>query len=332
MRINNIFRELSQKHIFFDTHIHPFDVLGCCDSSTKKNKNTHTPTLLERMQFGRFALGLLEFLFKFVPAYMHSEIKKPFGDAVAVLRAEMKKAGITKMVLVPVLPYVSTQKIFDTFSNSEILLGTVDIHKWSLEEIEDKIVEQIQKYGIRGIKLHPNIQGFFPLPNQNSIVVGEKLKKVYQVINQQKLYVLIHAGFSFVKNGTNFKKVSFAHIANFVNTNGNLFKLIKTPIILAHMGKYNVVDQSNEVVGRIVKKYNHVYVDTAGVAYSEIGDFMSDYGYEKIVFGSDALYFNIAYNVNKVLDQIALHVPKRKWEDAIIKIFSSNYQKILSIK
>ena len=62
----------------------------------------------------------------------------------------------TNCVAVVDLGYYSNKFISDKF----IRLGSVDLN-WEEKNIEEAILDQINKYHIVGIKLHPNIQDFF---------------------------------------------------------------------------------------------------------------------------------------------------------------------------
>lgn len=328
-----------RKFIVYDSHIHPQEVLGIRPQMVVCGDNNHlasiSPTLLERFDFNIFSLNILEKLFFYFPSYISRTIQFSFlKENEDFLLKGMNDANVDKGVLVPVSPYSTSESLSKKFSSSRfIMLGSVDIHEIDILEIEAEITTQIREHSIVGIKLHPNIQKFYPLPEDNDKVIAEKLRHIYFLVNKYKIYILFHAGVSYLPNKNSFSKADYGILENFFNKRGggkNVFEYISTPIVLAHMGSYNVKKPRFDLLGKIVDEYKHVYFDTSGVNSDYISRFGEKYGFDQVIFGSDSPYFNLRYTVFRVLSAIIKKSSVQSSEEKIIKVFSGNYEKIIT--
>lgn len=331
---------LSLKHkndfIVYDSHIHPQEVLGIqskVGGLGDKYLLHKPPTLLEKLDFNIFSLNILEKFFFYFPSYIKKEIRRSFQkEDQNLLLKGMDDAGVDKGVIVPVSPFSTSMSLSRDFSSPRfIMLGSIDVHEIDILKIEEEIVAQIREYSIVGIKLHPNIQKFYPLPEDNNKVIAEKLKHIYFLVNKYRIYVLFHSGISYIPSKNDFDRVDYGVLENFFNEKGkSVFEYITTPIVLAHMGSYNIKNPRFDLLGKIVDEYKHVYFDTSGVNSDHISRFGEKYGFGQIIFGSDSPYFNLKYTVFRVLSAIIKKSSLLSSEEKIIKVFSGNYEKILT--
>lgn len=318
--------------IIYDTHIHPFDVLGVCDKKPVNSieRAESEPSLLEKLNFNPLALSILDALFLGAPWYIKKNICTNFAtDNYSKLIREMDNTNVDRGVIVPIAPFVGVDTLTPYMnSNRFSILGTIDIHNIGIDGIEKELLRQIKEYKIQGIKLHPNIQRFYPIPSHNEEELAEKLVRLYESVNKLKLYVLFHSGISYLPSGGGFEKVLYAVLENFFDKNKNLFDFLSVPIVLAHLGSYNIKVPNNDLLNKVFQQYDHVYLDTAGVNSSFIDKLINKTTSEKIIFGSDAGYFDIKHSVYRILRSLqngstGLH------DELIIKIFSQNYLNLL---
>lgn len=125
--------------------------------------------------------------------------------------------------------------------------------------------ERIISLGLKGIKLHPDFQGFK--------ADDPKMDKIYSII-ESRLPVLIHCGDEKLDNS------SPKRIANVLERFPNL------TIIAAHLGGYMNWQESMDY---LVSK--NLYMDTSSaIRYMDIGSatkLIKKHGTDKIVFGTD---------------------------------------------
>lgn len=313
-----------------DTHVHPLDVLGVhAPVSPQIAQIKKDPSLLERLEYSRMALYALKGLFYLAPNYIKNTIKKDFiGFNQKNLLHEMNEAGVDKAVLVPIEPFARFPDIARPYNSKKfILVGSINPHTVNYEDIELYINDQIKTFGIKGLKLHPNIQNFFPRPSKNSLEIGEKLKKIYQIAEKCKLYLLFHGGTSYLFHQDKIKN-THALLKNFCDENGRseIFDL-NIPIIIAHGGHYNIYKINFSLLHKISSRYKNIFFDTAGLNPYTLAKIIENTGEERIVFGSDANYFKMKFQVGLVLKSLKLVKTASSFDEKVIKIFSSNYQK-----
>ena len=317
--------------IFYDTHFHPHDVFGFHSAHIEHQDDLqveNNPTLLERFHYNSFSLTLLEILFRRVPRYIQKEIKKRFKitDQEFLLKT-LTDASMDNAVLVPIYPKVSPQSLYSVLDSPRFLrLGSVN---FDLEEkeLERDLYSQVELYSIRGIKLHPNIQLFYPHPSLNPSVFESKLNAVYRFAEKHKLYLLFHGGISFVPTGSTFEKREYALLKHFFSNRRSFIQDLRIPVVIAHLGVYNVRNPNLDLVLHLAK-YKNVYFDTAGVNPAHISTFLKRCGIEKLLFGSDALYFNLKYNLILLL-RVLYDYSATNYQENIAKVFSQNYSNLL---
>ncbi len=322
------------KFIVYDTHVHPFEVLGACDreciNTETKMHATRAPSLLEKLDFSFLSLIILDLLFRWTPGYIKKNICHNFTtNNYENLIREMDISRVDYSVLVPVAPITNIDK-FTPYRKSErfIFIGSIDIHNVDVDSIEEELLRQKREYKIQGIKLHPNIQKFYPVPSHNETRLAEKLVRLYELLNKHRLYALFHSGVSYLPHEGTFEKVSYAKLENFFDKEGNLFDYISMPVVLAHIGSYNVRTPNKYLLNKIFQRYDHVYLDTAGVSSDLISKIINQRNSDKIVFGSDAKYFNIKYSIYRTLCALQ-DTPGGLNDELVIKIFSQNYLNLL---
>jgi len=333
----NLYKNLKKDGGFkyYDTHTHPFDVLGITDKTSGiNNKDEIKPSLLEKLKFNDLSLGVLDKIFRYLPRYIENNVIKSFSQrGVSHFIEQMNESGIDVSTLVPVSPFLELEHLNEYASERFIKLGSINIHSVTKEEIPVIISNQIKTQGIRGIKLHPNIQRFYPNPADNPKNIREKLEIIYSTVNKENIYILFHGGISYIKSSKGFEKVDYADLKNFHSENKEFLREIKVPIVLAHLGIYNVIRPDIDLIGEISTKYDNIFFDTAAVNQSHIINYTKKYGLSRLVFGSDAKYFNMKYAVKTIINALQCIDSNLSLEERILTVFNKNYElKILRNK
>jgi predicted TIM-barrel fold metal-dependent hydrolase len=169
-------------------------------------------------------------------------------------------------------------------------------------------IEFIARNGIKGIKLHPEYQNFYPDDGG--------MKAIYEACIKNNIFILFHAGAdaAFDFDDTKGTPKRFRQV---IKSYPNL------KIILAHMGGYQMWDMVyKELVGL------NVYFDTAFCNEMDdnvIAGLINEHGYDKIIFGTDFPWERPAVLKEKIRRIIC----KEEYRN---KIFYLNARKILDIK
>ncbi len=168
-----------------------------------------------------------------------------------------------------------------------MLVGFGTLHP-DYEDIEGEL-DRIISLGLKGIKLHPEFQGFY--------ADESKMDRVYKAIGS-KLPVLIHAG------DENFDNSSPRRIARVLE------RFPELTLVAAHLGGHKQWEESRKyLVGR------NLYFDTSSALWfmepQEAVTLMRDHGTHRIVFGTDYPIVNHQMEL-EVFDQLPLTARERE--------------------
>ncbi len=148
-------------------------------------------------------------------------------------------------------------------ARSPRILSFGTTHAGVRDQIE--VFRQIEAFGLSGVKLHPDFQGF--------AVDDERLDEAWRQAIRLKLPVLIHVG------DPNSDLSSPSRVYRVME------RFPELKIIAAHMGGYQVKEAAECLVG------THCYFDTSQWFYflteAEFLERIEKHGVEKILFGSD---------------------------------------------
>lgn len=163
-----------------------------------------------------------------------------------------------------------------------ICFGAMHQDFGEIGSIEEEL-EHLAKNGIRGIKLHPEYQQFFPDEPRH--------KKMYDACIKNNLMILFHAGVDMAYPGVHSSPERMAQVAQ--------IKGLK--MIFAHLGGYKMWDGVQKyLVGR------DIYMDIAYTIEMKdelIKDMILAHGPEKILFGSDFPWMR-AVDITKKYDNL----------------------------
>ncbi len=197
----------------------------------------------------------------------------PYSDGtVKGLQKVLAEDGITKAVMLPIATKPSQQHTINDISialNSDGFICFGSIHPESTDWQEELI--RLKYHGIKGIKLHPDYQGFF--------VDDEKLDKIYSFCEEQGIIIVLHAGFDPLSPELiHCRPQASAKTAK---------RFPKLKLVLAHLGGMNIFEESLEYLAGI----RNVWLDTAFLAgrieNSLLEAVIMKHGADRILLGSD---------------------------------------------
>lgn len=192
------------------------------------------------------------------------------GTAKALIN-QCDSVGVEKCLVTSVATTPHHAQSINTFIAEEVrqfperFIGFGSLHPES-ECLEDDVAHLID-LGLKGVKLHPDIQSFK--------VDDPKVIRIFEICNKHRLPVLLHTGDS-----------------RFDNSNPDrVEKILKMfpdlTIIGAHFGGWSVWDSAPQ----ILCKYKNFYVDTCSSFYAlskeKAKEIIDLYGTNRVIFGTD---------------------------------------------
>jgi len=177
-----------------------------------------------------------------------------------VMLLEMDLAGIERAVVLPIdartsrqATVYSNEQIRELCNMSERLIGFASVDPRGPDAPHD-LTHAVKALGLRGLKLAPAMQEFFPN--------DRKAYPVYERATELRVPVLFHAGMSWEPGS----RLKYGHPMHFEDVAADFPKL---PIVLAHLAWPWVVDAV-----ALALKYPNVYLDTSALAFDNPTDFL----------------------------------------------------------
>lgn len=193
------------------------------------------------------------------------------NGTVAGLCSSMEKGGVDKSVVLNIATNAHQQKSVNDFAAETNKLPNIIAFGSVFPDAEDALyeLERIKALGLKGVKLHPDYQGFN--------VDDEKMKPIYKKISELGLITVFHAGFD------------YGFPPPYGATPEKLLKALNwfdSPVIAAHWGGVNC---NQEVLELLCGK--DIYFDTS-FGYSMLPRYyalkiIEKHGTDKILFGTD---------------------------------------------
>ncbi len=193
------------------------------------------------------------------------------NGTVSGLEALMNKSGIDAAVVLNIATNAHQQHSVNDFAASI----NDESHIFSFGSVfpdsEDALyeLERIKDLGLKGVKLHPDYQGFF--------VDDEKMKPIYKKISELGLITIFHAG------------LDYGFAPPYGGTPERMIKALKwldTPVVAAHWGGVNCCE---EVLKHLCGQ--DIYFDTS-FGYSMMPKYYAQriiekHGTDRMLFGTD---------------------------------------------
>lgn len=211
----------------------------------------------------------------------HTEL----DGTVSMLKMEGKKAGINHFIVQSVATTPSqvssiNKFIANTVENSNgTMTGLGTLHPDSDDIKRD--VEEIISLGLKGVKLHPDIQKFK--------IDDYRCLKIYEEC-EGKLPILMHTGDS------RFDYSNPNRLAPILDIYTDLV------IIGAHFGGWSIWEQA----AKLLYKHKNLYVDCSSTFYAledkQLRSLFELYGEDKILFGTDYPMWQPKIEVDRFLN------------------------------
>ncbi len=232
----------------------------------------------------------------------------PYTDGtVSGLKSLMAQQGVDKAVVLGIATNAHQQSSVNDFAAS-INGGNIISFGSVFPDSEDALdeLERIKELGLKGVKLHPDYQGFS--------VDDPKMKPIYKKISELGLITVFHAGFDYgfpPPYGATPDKMARA------------LEWFSSPVIAAHWGGLDC--------GADVLKYlcgRDIYFDTS-FGYGTIPKYFVEkiietHGTDKILFGTDTPWHTAEMEL-KLLGTLSLSEEDRE------KITHKNAEKLLGL-
>lgn len=169
--------------------------------------------------------------------------------------------------------------IAETVKASTCFTGLGTLHPDSADLAAD--VAEILALGLKGVKLHPDIQRFR--------VDDPRCLKIYELCQQENLVILMHTGDS-----------------RYDNSNPNrLLPVLKSfpglTLIGGHLGGYSIWDEASKALAGLP----NFYVDTSSsidvLGVDKAREIILRYGFDHVLFGTDYPMFRAETELNHLL-------------------------------
>ena len=232
-------------------------------------------------------------------------VKSCYKGTVSDLILEGGQAGVDRFVVQSVATNAKQVKSINEFIAKEVqanngkLVGLGTMHPESEDLTGD--LQHLMELGLKGVKIHPDIQGFF--------IDDSRYMKIFELCEKNNVPVLSHTGD---------KRFDYSN-PNRVIKVLNEFKNLT--LIGAHFGGWSVWEEACEKFSGV----ENFYVDSSSSFYTldkeTSRNLILKYGVDKILFATDYPMWNIVREIEYLLD---LNLAQTDY----IKIFSENVKKV----
>ena len=222
--------------------------------------------------------------------------------------ARADRAGIDRALVQSVATTPHQVRSINNFIAAEVakcpdrLIGFGALHPAS-EDIEGDLLHLIS-LGLRGVKLHPDIQDFK--------IDDYRALTIYEACERHGVPILFHAGDGRYDRSNPNRLVPVLRIYNRLN------------VIAAHFGGYSIWDQAVEALAGMP----NLYVDCSSampfLTDDKIREYIRRYGEDRVLFGTD---YPMWTGENEVPRLLSLGLS----DEAYRKIFSENAMKLLGL-
>ena len=232
----------------------------------------------------------------------------PLGDGTVDSLFEIgKRVGVDRFVVQSVATTPRQVKSINEFIAGEVskypdkLIGLGTMHPESVDLKAD--LDHLIKLGLRGVKLHADIQRFK--------IDDYRCMKIYELCEKENLPVLMHTG------DYRYDYSNPDHLLPVLKEFKNL------TVIGAHLGGWSVWDEACEKLAG----FPNFYVDTSSSLYNlspqKAVDIIRHYGVDKVLFGSDFPVFTPDVELERFM-KLPLDDEERRaiFSENVIKLYN----------
>ena len=206
----------------------------------------------------------------------HKNAKSYYSGTRNGLLSLMKESKVDLSVALPIATKPTQTDSINTFALSatdEQVISFASLHPEN--ENTDKILENIKKSGFKGIKLHPEFQGYF--------VDSPEIIKILKKAESLELYTVFHAGHDIgLPPPVHSTPLHFKNAMEYVS--GNF-------IIAAHLGGWRMWDDVEKYLVGTPINFDTAFIKDY-ISPSQAKRIIKVHGSEKILFGSDGPWEN----------------------------------------
>ena len=322
--------EISKTHPFVDIHVHPFDVFTGdtgyqADQSIKglffRGASVYKPPAIESNEESlnsRFQMGINNsraILLASRLTYNHTGPK--------VLTDQLDLAGIRSALLLPIVRVPGTAvnmvEVAEKMFKQENRLHLACPFPVGISASELPSYYRMMKKSTKtcAIKIHPNLVGLDPLSK-----MGKKLIETTLVsAGKLELTVIVHGGYTFGLSSP--ESQVYGTLEHLENIDWNISSC---PVIIAHAGCYGLTEAEMSsailILNRLLDKVPNLLADISALNLPTLQWLLTKVDRNRLVFGSDALYYKVWKAWLSFLQALRLVSPKP--DDDLIRIASIN--------
>lgn len=309
----SILTELAGSEELFDIHTHPFNVADSVPSYEKETSGRtgiftrgyghYVPPGLETEEFDENVIstedeknGDVQFDQHLLKKFYLLKSRKTYNfTGPGVLIDNMALAGIKRALLLPVArpedegdaQMLEMERLFGAHQN--FLMGYCVPNDCKIDKIVQEVGRVRNRFKVAALKIHPNITGIDPSSRGG-------LDRIHHILEASKTYrlpVIIHGGYS--REFSDGDAMNFGCLNRLVNV---AWETTDQPVIIAHAGLFGcgreeILKSGLPQIMSLLIKHDHLLVDLAGLGQWTIQMIVKKLEPERILFGSDALYFSI---------------------------------------
>ncbi len=294
-------RELGKSYSFLDMHVHPFDVLSG-DIVYRRNKKVegvfsrgeamyHPPVMEEvkentesRQAPAPDSARAFQLAARF--KYLHTG-SKVFAD-------QLEMTGLSGALLLPVARVPNrSEEMLEAYA--EMFAGETRLHggcAFPVEVPAQKLTAFFRSaradYGIRAIKIHPNLMGVDPLTQKGHDLIETSLVAAGEL----GVPVVVHGG-----GIAALKPQDAAEFGMLTRLETINWSLSSTPVIIAHAGCFDLKGEEVGValsrLNQLLDKHPNLMADTSSLDPDSLRLLLRKVSHDRLIFGSDALYVSM---------------------------------------
>jgi len=338
-RYLDIIQGLKQSGELYDLHVHPFEIFfnQLNYHPNKKNKKIFS---VDSSDFPEPQLSEIitdidthhKSIFKFFenPKIAKDRILNLYRHiGPEVMRKHMELSGIDRVLLLPVASsFISVEsqmhKMKDIFGSDErFIFGWSVCNSVMNHDIKEAAEKVKKQFGIRVVKLHPNVTRTNPVSNSGR----ERIESILETCNALNLPLIVHGGRSPILKGS--EAESYGVLGNLSHIKWNQ---THSTVVIAHGGLYGhgfdtINNKYIRILEKLLSKYNNIMVDISGLNVRAIITILKTVDHNRILFGSDSLYESQWQMVVKTL--FAIEKTSKQIEDIFFRISNMNPLKFI---
>ncbi len=318
-----------------DAHVHPFEVFlgearyspspdltGVHSTSPTPYRTPDVAPLKEAAAQARpvdAALQAKLFLLTVRRLYAHTG-PRVLGDQMALARVDralllpVARAGVAD-------PFPAMAAMYG--DDPRFALGYCPPPSVADEDIAAAVDDAVSNRGAVAIKVHPAISGI-PLDEGAGIA---RLEHILAASRRSSVGVVVHGGLS--PQCQDPDAVAHGDLNRLRNVD---WAITDQPVVIAHAGAFGhsvgeVIDTELPRLSRLMARHDHLMTDVSGLDTTTLAVVLGRLDLDRVVFGSDALYF--APWEAMVRLTLALEDAVADVEEAFLKIASLNPLRLL---